>query len=417
MLRVPLHEATTRHLASLYPWQAQPGLPPTGTLVGIDVLSSQPFTFDPFELYGGAIKSPCMLVLGAKGYGKSAATKSWLYREVGIAGRRVFILDPKGEYRALCDRLGIPVLRLVPSGAERLNPLDPASGAGGQVLDRQRVQLLAALAAAGLGRDTTPEERRALSEAVRRLDHAPVLADVTAMLHDPPAEMVTGMRVPPEGKAALVGRLRDMTLALDELVEGSLRGMFDGRSTCAIDWYGRGVCLDLSAVYGRPEFVAVMVAAASYLASAINPERPVPTILVLDECWAVLREPQMVRWLSALVKMARALGVCVVLISQFLSDLHAVGGPGSEQRQLATNLLSDCETRIFFRQPTDQLPAMRDLLALTEPECEVIPELARGRSLWIVGEEHRAVVDHLLTDYELEQFASTDAAMRSVSAR
>jgi type IV secretory pathway VirB4 component len=130
----------------------------------------------------------------------------------------------------------------------------------------------------------------------------------------------------------------------------------------------------------------------------------------------VLREPQMVRWLSALVKMARALGVCVVLISQFLSDLHAVGALGSEQRQLATNLLSDCETRIFFRQPTDQLPAMRDLLALTEPECEVIPELARGRSLWIVGEEHRAVVDHLLTDYELEQFASTDAAMRSVSA-
>ena len=38
-------------------------------------------------------------------FGKSALTKSWLYRS-RVFGRRCEIIDPKGEYQPLVDALG-----------------------------------------------------------------------------------------------------------------------------------------------------------------------------------------------------------------------------------------------------------------------------------------------------------------------
>ena len=89
--------------------------------------------YDPFELYGGALTDSNVLIAGRPGKGKSTAVKTFLYREIGVYGQRRFIAinDPKGEYGALGERLGMPIIKLHPGGRHRLNPLDPARRATG----------------------------------------------------------------------------------------------------------------------------------------------------------------------------------------------------------------------------------------------------------------------------------------------
>ena len=85
-LRLPHHRATTRHLASLYPCQANDGLGARGVMMGIDLESGgATFHYDPFELYTqGVITSPNMVILGLVGRGKSTVVKTLLYRSLGL---------------------------------------------------------------------------------------------------------------------------------------------------------------------------------------------------------------------------------------------------------------------------------------------------------------------------------------------
>ena len=124
MLRLAPMAVTTRHSASAYPFQCQAGLPLVGPVIGQEVLGQGMFCYDPFCLYDTeTLLSPCMLVSGNKGYGKSAFVKAYLHRQ-SMAGKWLAILDPKGEYLDLAARDGLSVLGLRPNGPVRLNPLD-----------------------------------------------------------------------------------------------------------------------------------------------------------------------------------------------------------------------------------------------------------------------------------------------------
>ena len=62
-------------------------------------------------------------------------------------------------------------------------------------------------------------------------------------------------------------------------------------------------------------------------------------------------------------------------------------------------LLADTQTRILFRQSSDQVPEAVSLLGLTGVEARILPELARGRALWRVG-DHTAIVQHRIGSKE-----------------
>ena len=144
MLKLPPMSVTTRHSASAYPFQCQAGLPLVGPIIGQEVLGQGMFCYDPFCLYETeTLLSPCMLVSGNKGYGKSAFVKAYLHRQ-SMAGKWMAILDPKGEYLDLAERDQLSVLALRPGGSVRLNPLE----AGPDTVD---VALLGVAMTSGVG--------------------------------------------------------------------------------------------------------------------------------------------------------------------------------------------------------------------------------------------------------------------------
>jgi len=400
------HRATTRHLASCYLFQADPPID-VGPVLGLDARSGGTFSFDPFAAYAaGLITNPNLLVLGEVGSGKSTIAKLLCWTERALLGRSVAILDPKGEYGPLARLLGLPTVRLMPGGRTRINPLE-LGGPG--ILDehhRQRLDVVGALGESGLGRPLHPEERACLDATIGELRGPAVLGDVVEALLAPNASVAALLRTT---TGELASAIRELALALHRLVAGDLAGMFDGPSTVRLDAGGPGVHVDLSPVYTNPAVLApTMVAAGSWLTASLAMPGS-QHLLVLDETWQVLADPGVGRWLRSTMKLARALGAAVVLVTHGLADFRAVGDERSEAARLAGSLVADTASHALLAHSDSAVHDTANALELTTAEAEVLPHLGRGVALWHVG-DHARLVRHRVPAALLAAL-DTDAAM------
>lgn len=430
-LRLPRHRGTTAHVASIYPFHGGRALHDVvAPFVGVNVTDGQSaWCYDPFELYGRdlgggtVLTNSNMLVLGEPGNGKSSAVKTMLYRQAAFYGYRRFISisDPKGEYGPLARALDMPVIKLHPGGTDRLNPLE--AGPGDPVRSVQsRQELMTGILATVLRRDLDPVEETLLNTAIEVLDAShrerlddPTLLDLATLLGELP-ESVRGIAelalLDDKEIAAAVTNVR---LALSKLLRTTLRGMFDGASTVSVEaMSGQGVVIDLSSVFSNPEALPlVQMAAASTLAGQMAnlPAQGRRGILVDDEVWATMASERAAKTLQSRLKLCRLWGIWNILITHRLSDLNAQADSGTSASKVAEGLLADVQTRVVFRQATDQLTATGDLLRMNDRLVEFLPRLTRGRSVWTVA-GRAAVVQHVIAANGPERaICDTDEAM------
>ncbi|HEV2309160.1 MAG TPA: ATP-binding protein [Acidimicrobiia bacterium] len=421
-----MHRSTTAHLCSLYPLQAERGLGARGVYLGTNLLTGGGgFAFDAFEAYrAGLVTNPNLLVAGEPGTGKSTFVKTYLARTRSVygpatagghrPGRWLAVADPKGEYRTLAERLALPIVRLYPGGATRLNPLDAGTLSDREHRDerlRRRTDLVAALLGQVLRRELSPLEDAALGWAVQSLDPArgaPTLLDVGRLLTRPTTHMLARARIDEE---VLARALDPLVYALEKLLERSLRGMFDGATTVAPAELERGFVLDLSVVHHDDEALRlVLLAATAWLQTMLARRDGVPRVQVLDEAWRLLGSERTTRYLQACWKLCRDYGVANLAVVHRLSDLRAQADDGTTTAKVSMGLLADTQTRVLFRQASDQLADARALLGLNPRETEVLGRLVRGRALWKVG-ARTAVVQHVVGPGESDM-CDTDRAMR-----
>ncbi|MCU1494689.1 MAG: ATP-binding protein [Acidimicrobiaceae bacterium] len=401
-MRIPAHEATTAQLGAAYPLAASRPLPSGGVLVGRDLLGGV-FVHDPFELYAaGALTNPNMIVFGQIGRGKSALVKTYLYRQAAF-GRRIVVLDPKGEYGPLASALGVVPIALRPGGVLRLNPLDgpAASGEAAEETARRRLELCSAIASSALGRELRPPEHTAVElalDGIARPGVAPTLPEVVDALLSPSSE--SARRICSD-VATLRSDARDLALELRRLVHGELRGMFDGPTSPGLALDGPAVVLDLSAVYHSPALGVLVTCAAAAVQSLVESGTRSRTILVVDEAWAVLANLGVARFLQSSWKLARARGIANVAVVHRVSDLAAVGGAGSAVTRLAEGLVADSETIVCYAQPASELELAATALGLSEEETRLVGRLGRGVALWKVA-GRSFLVEHRLARGERE---------------
>jgi type IV secretory pathway VirB4 component len=409
----PGHRCTTRHAQAVYPFMAAGGLGGRGVFIGRDAAGGA-FCFDPWVLYGsGVLDDPNVIVLGKLGQGKSSLVKTLLWRML-LFGRRAFVLDVKREYGPLCRAVGVTPISLVPGGGVRLNPL------ASRPEEHAQLDLLRAVAITATGGPLSQIEAGALREALRavraRGGGEPTLPEIATALFAPSAEMAARLRTSAERLAA---DARRAALALQDLCEGPLRGMFDGPTSRGLDLDARLLVLDLHAVRDSPAVGILMACATAWMSALLSrmAERPgrERLINVADESWKIVQHTGLGEWFQSNFKLARQFGVMNLVVLHKLADLQAVGDAGSRAARIAEGLIADASTRIVYHQDESQVPLTRELLGLSETEAQLISMLSAGQALWRVG-SRSFVVQHYRSQREAE-LTNTDTGMRIAEGR
>jgi len=405
--RLPRHQDTSATLAGAYPFLAEGGLGSEGVFVGQDLYSGSSFVYDPWVLYArGLITAPNLVLAGIVGSGKSSLAKSLYTRSIPF-GRHVYVPgDPKGEHTPVAKAVGGKAILLGHGMANRLNPLDEGHRPAGlddvqwasQVTSRRR-DLIGALAETVLDRHLTPLEHTAVDLALDRAVHSteiPVLPMVVDRLLAPDRADDHDGRLIEDGR--LVGH------ALRRLVAGDLAGLFDGPSTVDFDPTLPMISLDLSRVAENATLTSVLMTCASaWMESALMDPGGGQRWVVYDEAWRLMSHPALLRRMDAHWRLARHYGIANMLIFHKLSDLDNVGDQGSAMRALASSLLANAETRIVYRQESDQLGPTSEALGLTGTEQSLIPTLGTGQGLWRI-KDRSFVVQHQMHPDELSLF-------------
>lgn len=399
MLRLSKLRATTEQWATAYPWHYGPAIPSTGPALGVDVLAGgAPFGLDLFEAVRVKVaQNPNAIVVGSPANGKSAVVKQMVWWMVGAFGLRFVATDVKGEYSALADALGVPVLDLHPGGSVKVNPLDLPTG---------RLEFCQALAAICLDRGLLPVERAALSAAMRVLPDRPLIADLVGVLREMPAGVCDELVMP---RHAALDQTQGLRFGFGELLAGVEAGMFDGHTNVDLAGSRSGFVVDVSQCGADDRLLRLAMLAGMRATNQLISGSPGQTLVVNDESWRLAGNIDTVHWMRDCFKLGRQRGQGSILVLHRFSELgHQADGAVGE---IASKLVSDADTHIMFRHGdhADATDAVTRL-GLPDAAVELLARLPPYRCLVHVRGRF-ALVDVALSA-RMRTISDTNAAMR-----
>ncbi|GAA2121905.1 ATP-binding protein [Kitasatospora saccharophila] len=407
--RLPVRTSSGQAQAVYLP-TAAPGLGDSGVIIGREVYSGKGYVYDPFQLYGQQLPAPHWLVLGESGNGKSALEKTYVLRQLRFRDRQVVVLDAQGEdgvgeWNLIANALGIKSIRLDPmaalDGGVKLNPLDPAITTTGQL------SLLRTIIEVAMGRGLEERAGFALKAAHAHVlatvkDRQPVLNDIIDTLRSPDLSAVESLGVQ-VGEVQAWGL--DVALVLDRLVDGDLRGMFDGPTSAGIDLDAPLIVFDLSHIDRNSIAMPILMAIVGVWLEHtwLRPDR-VKRIFLVEEAWHIINSPFVAQLFQRLLKFGRRLGLSFVAVVHHLSDV--VDGAAAKE---ASAILKMASTRTIYMQKADEARSTGRVLGLPRWAVEIIPTLSPGIAVWDVNGNVQ-VVKHIITEAE-KPLVYTDRAM------
>ncbi|HUY06990.1 MAG TPA: ATP-binding protein [Acidimicrobiales bacterium] len=413
-MKIPRHESTTAQLGAAYPFVSGSVLPSERVVIGRD-LSGLSFAYDPFDLYqAGVLTNPNMVVLGQVGRGKSALVKSYLYRQYAF-GRRIVVIDPKGEYGPLAAAVGGEIVRLTVDGTRAFNPLGSQRWAGDQAdVGALEHSVLEGICAASLGRRLDAGESVALQVALvatRRESRSVTLRSIRDRLFCPSSQDAHGIGIARD-RLAQVGEMPGFAIA--RLLGGDFGSMFDADEAREIKFAARVLVVDVSDFY-RSDALSVLLISLFGALQRVVMQSGVPTIFVIDEAWAVLANPLAASFIQTFFKLSRSLGVANVLVAHRPSDItgeygESFSGSAAVTPSALPGLISDCEMVVTYALSVREALLAQRLFGLNDRQCGLLTGLGRNVALWRVA-NRVSLVRHHLSEAEMS-FVDTDARMR-----
>ncbi|WP_328818205.1 VirB4 family type IV secretion system protein [Nonomuraea cypriaca] len=368
----------TTALAAAFPFTSPDITAPvgeTGVLYGLSATSTGVVVWDRF-----AQDNHNSVVLARSGAGKSFFTKLEALRLL-YQGVEVAVVDPEDEYARLAHTVGGTHLRLGAAGV-RWNPFDlPAShGPRDDVLSRRAMFLQTLIATMLGGTQLTAQMRATLdSTIIATYQAAGITRDPATWTRPAPllADLVTTLTGKTTGETAT-----ELAAQLAPYVTGSYRELFDGPTTTHPA--GHLTVFSLRDLPEEMKAVGTLLALDAIWRRVANPRDRRKRLVVVDEAWLLMKEPEGARFLFRMAKAARKHWAGLAIVTQDAADLL-----GSE---LGQAIVANAASQILFRQAPQAIGAVGDAFDLTDGERQFLLTAERGEALLVAGPASRAAL-------------------------
>jgi type IV secretory pathway VirB4 component len=343
----------------------------TTVLYGVNVSSLSLVLWDRWQL-----DNHNSAVLARSGAGKSYLTKLEVLRSL-YAGIEVAVIDPEDEYRRLCEAVGGSHIALG-AGDVRLNPFDLPTGS--QVGDAftRRALFIHTLVSVLLDAPLDPAAKAALDRAiVHAYAHAGITTDPRTWTRPAPvlADLAAALRDDSDDPKAT-----EVAARLAPYVTGTHRHLFDGQTSTQPD--GHLLIFSLRDLPDELRAAGTLLALDAVWRRVSNPAQRRRRLVVVDEAWLLMREPDGAKFLFRLAKSARKYWCGLAVVTQDAADLL-----GS---QLGQAVVANATTQILMRQSPQTIDAVGDAFALSAGERQYLLACGKGEGLLASGQQRVA---------------------------
>ncbi|MFI9559140.1 VirB4 family type IV secretion system protein [Nonomuraea endophytica] len=344
-------------------------LGPTAVLYGANLSSASLVAWDRFEQ-----ANHNSVILASSGAGKSYLAKLEALRSL-YAGVEVAVIDPEDEYARLANAVGGAYLHLGASGV-RLNPFDlpPRSKPGDDPLTR-RALFLHTLIAVMLGEPLNNTAKAVLDRAIlTTYKQAGITSEPRTWKRRPPVlrDLAKALADDPQGK--------DLAAGLAPYVTGSHRQLFDGPTTTRPD--SHLIVFSLRDLPDELKAVGTLITLDTVWRRVSNPQERRPRLIVVDEAWLLMKDPEGAKFLLRMAKAARKHWAGLSVITQDAADLL-----GSDMGQA---VIANSTTQILLKQAPQAIDKVSDAFRLSDGERQLLLSAERGMGLLAAGQQRVA---------------------------
>jgi len=357
----------TSALAASFPFASGELGQDSGVLYGVAAKGSGLVLWDRF-----ALDNRNAVILARSGAGKSYLAKLEALRSL-YTGVEVSVIDPEDEYARLAGAVGGAYVHLGIPGV-RINPFD--LGPGPDALTR-RALFIHTLVAMLLGEEPDPAARAALDRAIvaayrgvgitadprTHARPAPVLADLARALEQ-------------DGEPSA----QNIAARLSPFVTGTHRGLFEGPTTTRPD--GHLVVFSLRDLPDELKAAGTLLTLDAVWHRVADPSRRRRRLVVVDEAWLLMRQPEGARFLFRMAKSARRHWCGLTVVTQDSGDLL-----GSD---LGQAVVANATTQILLRQAPQAIDALTEAFHLSDGERAFLLSARRGEGLLAAGSDRVA---------------------------
>ena len=355
---------------------------------GLNALSNNMILCDRKKL-----KNPNGLILGTPGSGKSFAAKREMANAFLITDDDIIICDPEAEYYPLVQRLNGQVIRLSPTTAQYVNPMDInlnySEDDNPLALKSDFILSLCELVIGGK-EGLQPVEKTVIDRAVRNV-YRPFLADPAPEKMPILGDLYDELLKQPEPEAARIAA------ALELYVSGSLN-VFNHRTNVELN--NRLVCFDIKQLGKQLKKLGMLIVQDQvWNRVTVNRAEKKSTRYYMDEFHLLLREEQTAAYSVEIWKRFRKWGGIPTAITQNVKDLLA-------SREVE-NIFENSDFVLMLNQAAGDRAILAKQLNISPQQMSYVTHSEAGEGLLFYGNVILPFVDRFPKDTELFRVMTT----------
>lgn len=373
----------TTSVASTFPFTSYEISHPNGIFYGVNTLNNSLVIIDRFSF-----ENANSVVFGKSGSGKSFTVKLEILRQM-MFDAEILVIDPEDEYKALCHALDGEYISFSKDSEVKINPFALLSD------DRTEAQLgikilsLHSLLKTMLGEFSPTQEALMDRSIVLTYKQKGITPDPSTFGNEAPIledlyKTLLNMEEP---------EAKDLAFRLEKYVKGGFAGLLNAQTN--YDVKNQLTVFSIKQLEDSLRPVAMQVI-LDFIWNRVRTKLK-KRILVVDEAWYLMKNPDSAAFLQGIAKRARKYYLGVTTLTQDIEDFLS--------SDYGKAILSSSSMQILLKQNSSEVEVLAKTLNLSEGEKQFLLTAQVGEGLFFAGQNH-ITAQFLASNFEYQLVTS-----------